>query len=60
MITSCEWRDTVLLDRLQNGTHRGNGGAADQSTHGWIGLGRDSMQNKKNNLKNEEYFDLQL
>jgi hypothetical protein len=23
---------------LQNGTHRGKGGAADQSMHGWIGL----------------------
>jgi hypothetical protein len=23
---------------LQNGTHRGKEGAADQSTHGWMGL----------------------
>jgi hypothetical protein len=28
-----------LLDRLQNGTHRGKRGAADQSTHGKMGLG---------------------
>jgi hypothetical protein len=28
-----------LLDRLQNGTHRGKGGAADQSIHGRMGLG---------------------
>jgi hypothetical protein len=27
-----------LLDRLQNGTHRGEGGAADQSIHGKMGL----------------------
>jgi hypothetical protein len=27
-----------LLDRLQNGTHRGNGGAADQSIHGRMGF----------------------
>jgi hypothetical protein len=28
-----------LLDRLQNGTHRGKGDAADQSVHGRMGLG---------------------
>jgi hypothetical protein len=28
-----------LLDRLQNGTHRGKEGAADQSIHGRMGLG---------------------
>jgi hypothetical protein len=28
-----------LLDRLQNGTHRRRGGAADQSIHGRMGLG---------------------
>jgi hypothetical protein len=30
----CEWRIAKLLDRLQNGTHRG-----DQSIHGRMGLG---------------------
>jgi hypothetical protein len=34
MATSCEWRTAELLDRLQNGTHRGKGGAADQSIYG--------------------------
>jgi hypothetical protein len=28
-----------LLDRLQNGTHRGKGGMADQSIHRRVGLG---------------------
>jgi hypothetical protein len=28
-----------LLDRLQNGSHRGKGVAEDQSTHGRMGLG---------------------
>jgi hypothetical protein len=28
-----------LVGRLHNGTHRGKGGAADQSVHGRIGLG---------------------
>jgi hypothetical protein len=28
-----------LPNRLQNGTHRGKGGAADQSVHGRMGLG---------------------
>jgi hypothetical protein len=37
--TSCEWRTAELLDSLQNGTHRGNEDAADQSTRGRIGLG---------------------
>jgi hypothetical protein len=36
--TSCKWRTAELLDRLQNGIHRGNGGAADQSTDGRMGL----------------------
>jgi hypothetical protein len=35
----CERTTAGLLDRLQNGTHRGKGGEADQSTHGRIGLG---------------------
>jgi L-alanine-DL-glutamate epimerase-like enolase superfamily enzyme len=30
--------DCRMLDRLQNRTHRGKGGAADQSTHGRMGL----------------------
>jgi hypothetical protein len=36
---SCEWRIAKLLDRFQNGTHRGKGGTADQSIHGRMGLG---------------------
>jgi hypothetical protein len=39
MATSCEWRSAELLDRLQNGTHRGKAGTADQSVHGRMGLG---------------------
>jgi hypothetical protein len=35
----CKWRTAELLDRLQNGTHRGCVGVADQSTHGRMGLG---------------------
>jgi hypothetical protein len=30
-----------LLDGLQNGTHRGKEGAADQSLHGRLGLGTE-------------------
>jgi hypothetical protein len=45
-----------LLNRLQNGTYRGNGGEADQSTHGRRRI-RDSMQR---NLKDEECFDREL
>jgi hypothetical protein len=40
----CEWRTADLLDRLQNGTHRGNGGEADQSTHGRTGKGTACKQ----------------
>jgi hypothetical protein len=36
---SCEWWTAELLERLQNGTHRGKGGTADQSTYGRMGLG---------------------
>jgi hypothetical protein len=32
-------RTTELLYRLQNGTHRGQGDATGQSTHGRMGLG---------------------
>jgi hypothetical protein len=39
-----------LLDRLQNGTHRGKGGAADQSIHGRMGLG---TAYKEETLKND-------
>jgi hypothetical protein len=42
-----------LLDRLQNGTRRKNGGSADQSVLGRMGLGTAC---KKKNLKDEEYF----
>jgi hypothetical protein len=38
LATSCKWRIAKLLDRLQNGTHRGKGGGADQSIHGRMGL----------------------
>jgi hypothetical protein len=34
-----EWRTAELLDRLQNGNHRGKRGMADQSIHGRIALG---------------------
>jgi hypothetical protein len=34
-----DWRTAELLDRLQNGNHRGKGGVADQSIHGRIRLG---------------------
>jgi hypothetical protein len=40
-----------LLDRLQDGTHRGKGGAADQSIHGRMGLGtvcKEEMLRMKN------------
>jgi hypothetical protein len=41
-----------LLDRLQNGSHKGKGGLADQSMHGRTGLEiRVIMQR---NLKGEE------
>jgi hypothetical protein len=36
---SCKWRTADLLDRLQNESHRGRGGTADQSIHGRTGLG---------------------
>jgi hypothetical protein len=36
---ACEWRTAELLDRLQNGTHKGKGCTADQSLHGSMGLG---------------------
>jgi hypothetical protein len=39
MATPCEWRTAELLNRLQNGTHKGKGGATDQSVHGLMGLG---------------------
>jgi hypothetical protein len=39
MARSCKWKTAELPDRLQNGTHKGKGGVADQSTHGRIGLG---------------------
>jgi hypothetical protein len=55
--TSCEWWTAELLDRLQNGTHRGKGGTADQSITWKDGI-RDSMQRR--NLKDEECFDREL
>jgi hypothetical protein len=39
MAMSCKWRTAKLLDRLQNGTHKGKEGMADQSTDGRTGLG---------------------
>jgi hypothetical protein len=38
----CEERNAELLDGLQNGTHRGKGGASDQATHGRVRI-RDSI-----------------
>jgi hypothetical protein len=39
MTTLCNWRTAELLHRLQKGTHRGKGGAADQSIQRRMGLG---------------------
>jgi hypothetical protein len=55
--TSCEWRTAKLLDRLQNGTHRGKRGTADQSIHGRVGLGTVC---KGENFKDEEWLDREL
>jgi hypothetical protein len=35
----CEWRIAKLQDWLQNGTHSGRGGSADQSIHRRMRLG---------------------
>jgi hypothetical protein len=48
---SCEWWTAELLDRLQYGTHRGKWGAADQSTHGRMGLGTECKV-KTSRMKN--------
>jgi hypothetical protein len=37
-------RTAELLDRLQNGTHRGKGSPAEQSAHGRMGLGIASKE----------------
>jgi hypothetical protein len=40
-----------LLNRLQNGTHRGKGGAADHSIHGRMGL-RTACKEETSRMKN--------
>jgi hypothetical protein len=50
MAMSCKGK-TALLDRLQNRTHRERGGAADQSTHGRIGL-RTACEAETSRMKN--------
>jgi hypothetical protein len=49
--TSCKWRTAELLDRLQNGTHGGKRGAADQSSHGRIGF-RAACKAETSRMKN--------
>jgi hypothetical protein len=51
MARSCKWRAAELLDRLQNGTHRGKGCVADQSLHGRMGLGA-SCKKETSRMKN--------
>jgi hypothetical protein len=46
-----EWRTADMLDRLQNGTRRGNGDKADQSAHGGIGL-RTACKEETSRMKN--------
>jgi hypothetical protein len=41
MATSNEWRTEKLLNKLQNGNHRGKGSEVDQSTHGRMESGRE-------------------
>jgi hypothetical protein len=55
MATSCEWRTAELLNRLQNGTRRGKGDAANQSIHGRIGLGIACKEetSRMKNISNE-------
>jgi hypothetical protein len=57
MATSSEWRTEKLLNRLQNGRHKGKGSEVDQSTHGMMGI-RESM--KRRELKDEECMDRDL
>jgi hypothetical protein len=57
MATSCKWRTAEVLDRLQNGTHKG------KRRHGrpvntWNDGIWDSMQRR--NLKDEAYLDREL
>jgi hypothetical protein len=40
MATLSEWRMVKLLNRLQNGIHKGKGSEVDQSTHGRMESGR--------------------
>jgi hypothetical protein len=51
MATSCKWRTAELLDRVQNGTHKGKEGIADQSTHGRMGL-RTAYKEETSRMKN--------
>jgi hypothetical protein len=55
MATSCKWRTAELLDRLQNGTHRGKGDAVYQSIHGKMGLGTVCKEEtlRMNNVSNQ-------
>jgi hypothetical protein len=58
MAGSCEPGKTELLGRLQNGTYKGKGGAADKSTHERMGLGTACREKKT--LKDEECFHREL
>jgi hypothetical protein len=53
---SCEWSTAGLLARLQNGTHRGKGGAADQSIHDrrmGLGTARKGETSRMKNISTE-------
>jgi hypothetical protein len=49
----CPLRAAELLDRFQNATHRGKGGAADQILHGRMGLGTACKEERLKNISIE-------
>jgi hypothetical protein len=56
-MATCEWRTAELLDRLQNGIHKGKRRGS-RPVNMWKVVIRDSMQRR--NLKDEKCFNQEL